>query len=79
MLRFSPEIARWLADRFAVEAVHVKDLQLLQATDPTIFDAARIADAVVLTKDRDFVDLVRRRGIPPHVIWITCGNTSTHE
>jgi predicted nuclease of predicted toxin-antitoxin system len=47
MLRFSPEIARWLADRFAVEAVHVKDLQLLQATDPTIFDAARIADAVV--------------------------------
>jgi predicted nuclease of predicted toxin-antitoxin system len=74
--QISPELARWLLGRFVVEAVHLKDLQ---ATDPTIFDAARIADAVVLTKDRDFVDPVRRRGIPPRVIWITCGNTSTHE
>jgi predicted nuclease of predicted toxin-antitoxin system len=69
----------WLTDRFNVEALHVKDLQMVEATDPTIFDAARIADAVVLTKDRDFVELVRRRGVPPRVIWITCGNTSTRE
>jgi len=33
----------------------------------------------VLTKDRNFVDLVKRRGAPPYVIWITCGNTSNHE
>jgi predicted nuclease of predicted toxin-antitoxin system len=52
---------------------------MVEATDPTIFDAARIADACVLTKDRDFVELVRRRGVPPRVIWITCGNTSTRE
>jgi predicted nuclease of predicted toxin-antitoxin system len=69
----------WLTDRFNVEALHVKDLQMVEATDPTIFDAARIAGAVVLTKDRDFVELVRRRGVPPRVIWITCGNTSTRE
>lgn len=77
--QISPELARWLADRFTVEALHVKDLQMVEATDSTIFDAARTADATVLTKDRDFVDLARRRGIPPRVIWITCGNTSTHE
>jgi predicted nuclease of predicted toxin-antitoxin system len=27
-------------------------------------------------KDSDFVDLVKRLGIPPQVIWLTCGNTS---
>lgn len=33
----------------------------------------------ILTKDRDFVELVHRRGTPPQVIWITCGNTSNDE
>jgi predicted nuclease of predicted toxin-antitoxin system len=41
-----------------------------------IFDAARDADAVVLTKDQDFVDLVERLGPPPRVLWVTIGNTS---
>lgn len=29
-----------------------------------------------MTKDRDFTDLVNRLGIPPQVLWLTCGNTS---
>lgn len=29
-----------------------------------------------MTKDRDFVELVDRLGIPPQIIWLTCGNTS---
>jgi len=33
--------------------------------------------AVVLTKDRDFDELLERRGPPPHVIWVTAGNTSS--
>ncbi len=37
---------------------------------------ARDARAVVLTKDRDLVDLVIQLGSPPQIIWITCGNTS---
>ena len=28
-----------------------------------------------MTKDRDFVGLVEELGIPPQVIWLTCGNT----
>ena len=31
---------------------------------------------VVMTKDRDFVQLLTRAGPPPQIIWITCGNTS---
>ena len=77
--QISPAVARWLADRFGVEACHVSGLNLVEASDPTIFDAARRANAIVLTKDRNFVDLVKRRGAPPYIIWITCGNTSNHE
>ena len=30
---------------------------------------------MILTKDKDFVDLVGRLGPPPTVIWLRCGNT----
>ena len=46
------------------------------ASDEAIFEAARAAGAVVMSKDSDFVDLLIRRGPPPQVIWVTCGNTS---
>ena len=77
--QLSPALARWLTGRFGVEAVHVSELNLVSATDPAIFDLARGADAIIVTKDRDFVELVHRRGAPPRVIWITCGNTSNDE
>ena len=44
--------------------------------DPEISDAARESGVVVVTKDRDFRELLERLGSPPSVIWITCGNTS---
>jgi len=71
-----PSLAEWLAASFAVEASHVRDHGLLHADDAEIFLRAREADVVILTKDRDFADLVRRHGPPPQVIWVTCGNTS---
>lgn len=77
--QLSPALAQWLVGRFGVEAVHVSELNLVNASDPAIFDLARSVDAVILTKDRDFVELVHRRGTPPQVIWITCGNTSNDE
>ena len=32
-----------------------------------------------MTKDSDFVRLQDRFGIPPQIIWITCGNTSNEN
>ncbi len=55
--QLSPILARWLAERFGVGAVHISELNLVNASDPAIFDLARGADAIVLTKDRDFVEL----------------------
>ncbi|MEP7354765.1 MAG: DUF5615 family PIN-like protein [Acidobacteriota bacterium] len=55
---------------------HLLDLNLAGAEDPQIFRAACSSGSVVMTKDRDFVDLVRRFRPPPQVLWITSGNTS---
>ena len=67
-------LARWLRDLGESQAVHVEDLGLLRAEDPEIFERARRAKAVVITKDSDFVQIQERRGAPPRIIWVTCGN-----
>jgi predicted nuclease of predicted toxin-antitoxin system len=74
--QLSPSLAVWLSRRFKLEAVAVRDVGLRNAEDREIFEAARKADVVVVTKDRDFVDLLEIYGPPPKVLWVTCGNTS---
>ncbi len=74
--QLSPYLAPWLSSECGVEARAVRDLGLREAGDREIFLAAREADAVVLTKDRDFVLLLELLGPPPQVIWLTIGNTS---
>ena len=75
----SPKVAAWLGRRFKVEMSSLLERGLEGATDHRIFAAARLARAVVMTKDDDFVALVRRRGPPPQIVWLTCGNTSNQR
>ncbi|MBM3790580.1 MAG: hypothetical protein FJW35_09560 [Acidobacteria bacterium] len=72
----SPAIASWISQEFSVSAVAVRDLGLQNAKDRQIFFAARQANAVVMTKDADFVHLVEQSGPPPQVILLAFGNTS---
>ena len=72
----SPQLASWIVQTFGCEAVHIRDLGLARAEDQHVFHAARQANAFLLTKDADFIALLERFGPPPHVIWLTCGNTS---
>ena len=74
--QLSPHPAPWLTERFGIEAYSVRRLGYRDATDEAIFAAAREADAVVMTKDRYFLNLLDAQGPPPRVIWITMGNTS---
>ncbi|MFE1746632.1 DUF5615 family PIN-like protein [Coleofasciculus sp. H7-2] len=74
--QLSPAIAPWIANTFGVTAVALRDIGLRDAEDYEIFEAAKAQGAIVITKDRDFVDLVDRFGSPPQIIWLTCGNTS---
>jgi predicted nuclease of predicted toxin-antitoxin system len=71
-----PGIAGWLTENFAVDATPLRDLGLRDAEDEVIFQAARSAAAVLMTKDSDLVSLLNRHGPPPALIWLTCGNTS---
>ncbi|QDU66337.1 DUF5615 family PIN-like protein [Engelhardtia mirabilis] len=71
-----PALAPWLASELNVEAQALRDLGLRDASDQVIFDRAREAGAVVLTKDSDFVELVGRLGPPPQIVWLTIGNTT---
>ena len=74
--QLSPALAPWITETFGVEAISVKRLGLRDARDKEIFDAAREASAVIMTKDVDLVMLLERFGAPPSVIWLRCGNTS---
>jgi predicted nuclease of predicted toxin-antitoxin system len=71
-----PSVAAWITATFGIESHAVRDLGLRDAKDQPIFQAARAAGAVVMTKDSDFVEMLQRLGPPPKVLWVTCGNTS---
>jgi predicted nuclease of predicted toxin-antitoxin system len=72
----SPLLAPWIEQNFGMECRHVRGLKLAHALDREIFEAARKVDAVLLTKDADFIAILERLGPPPRILWLTCGNTS---
>lgn len=74
-----PTLADWLNHNFEVEASSLRELGLRDAKDIDIFESARIANAVIMTKDSDFVDLVCRLGSPPQILWLTCGNVTNRN
>ena len=74
-----PTLASWLTHNFDLEATALRDLELRDAQDIEIFEAARTANAVIMTKDSDFIDLVCRLGTPPQILWLTCGNVTNRN
>lgn len=72
-----PLLAAWInAQGWGIQAIAVREIGLRDASDPVIFQAARAVDAVVMTKDRDFIHLLEEQGPPPQVIWLRLGNCS---
>jgi predicted nuclease of predicted toxin-antitoxin system len=74
-----PNLANWLSVTFGLETAALRDLSLRDAKDIEIFEAARAENAVIMTKDSDFIDLVCRLGIPPQILWLTCGNVTNRN
>ncbi len=74
-----PTLASWLTNNFDLKATALRDIELRDAQDIEIFEAARTANAVIMTKDSDFIDLVCRLGTPPQILWITCGNVTNRN
>lgn len=74
-----PALAQWLTEQYGVEAHALCDLGMRDAADAEIFAAARQVGIVVVSKDSDFVDLVSRHGVPPQLLWVTCGNVTNRR
>jgi len=75
----SPGIAAWINENFEHEAKSLSGLGLRHADDLEIFDRAKTEDAVLITKDSDFIDILELKGSPPKVLLLRCGNTSNQK
>lgn len=74
--QLSPGLALWVSSRFKIDCFSVSFIGYRDASDTEMFFKARELEAIVITKDDDFVKLLHQHGSPPRVIWLTCGNTS---
>ena len=73
-------LSRRLIDRLATvfnRITHVGTEGLLNSTDNNIWEFARNANALIITKDYDFSDMSHLYGCPPKVIKLNCGNRTT--
>ena len=77
--QLSPNLAQWMTEKMGVTAYSVAYLGLRDADDEAIYLAAKAANAVVMTKDADFLELQFRFGAPPQIILIALGNTSNQR
>lgn len=69
-------ITRLLETTFP-ECKHVSDVGLSGKSDMEIWEFAKSNNFVIVTFDADFYDLAVIKGIPPKVIWLRVGNTTT--
>ncbi|MFM9974921.1 MAG: DUF5615 family PIN-like protein [Beijerinckiaceae bacterium] len=58
------------------EALHVKDILPLDASDAEIWRMALANGQVIVTKDEDFVRRQQSGGSGPQIVWIRIGNCS---
>ncbi|WP_217992542.1 DUF5615 family PIN-like protein [Longimonas halophila] len=78
--QLSPALAAWINRTYDdINAQSVQAVGLRDAEDEKIFQAVRDANVIVMSKDSDFLNLLDRHGLPPKVIWVTCGNTSNQR
>jgi predicted nuclease of predicted toxin-antitoxin system len=70
-----PGLARWISDH-GHQATHVFEIGLYTADDQAIWEHARRQNAVIISKDEDFVDRWLLDETPVVLIWIRKGNCS---
>ena len=70
-----PSLARWLTAQGHV-AEHVVDVGLRDSEDTPIWHYGLQKQAVILTKDEDFVTRAMQSKDVPVVVWVRIGNSS---
>jgi len=74
----SHKLTQRLADVFP-DSLHVRDVGLETADDPTVWEYAKENELVIVSKDVDMHDRSFIFGYPPKVIWVRSGNCSTTD
>ena len=69
-----PALARWI-ESLGLRAEHVADIGMNDANDRAIWLWAKDTNAVIISKDSDFVTLATLEENCPPVVWIRLGNT----
>jgi len=67
-----------LADLFP-DAAHVRNVNLYEADDRTVWEYSRANGCAVVSKDEDFHQLSFLYGAPPKVVWVHLGNCTTAD
>jgi predicted nuclease of predicted toxin-antitoxin system len=68
-----PALARWLIE-WGHEATHVHEVGLAQTVDLSIAELAFSRGEVIVSKDRDFMDLALLGRTSARLLWVRCGN-----
>jgi predicted nuclease of predicted toxin-antitoxin system len=79
-LLFDQNLSYWLCPNLSdcfPSSTHVRDIELSEASDKTIWDYAAQHGFAIVTKDADFRQRSFLEGHPPKVIWVRVGNSST--
>lgn len=72
----APSLAAWITEEFEIDCYSFDFLGWRTMGDMEAFQKARELNAIILTKDNDFITLQERLKSPPKILWLTCGNTS---
>ena len=67
-----------LADLFP-DSEHVRNVNLHEADDRTVWEYARANGCAIVSKDEDFHQLSFLYGAPPKVVWVRLGNCTTAD
>jgi len=70
-------LARHL-ETHGLEAIHVSECGLEQASDQMIWDHAKAHNYVIVSKDEDFLYLSGQHTDGPIVVWVRLGNCRNH-
>ena len=69
-------LARWLTEA-GHYAQHVQEVGLGDAEDASVWRFAEANRSVLVTKDEDFAERVRRNRPAPVIVWLRIGNVSS--
>jgi len=75
----SPAIAKWLNEHFKVEAVSFYKLNFHTASNYVIFMKAKESNAIFITKDKDYKELLAKFKVPPYIVFLKTGNISNAD